>query len=237
MGAEVTVIYRRQRKDMPAIAEEVDAAEAEGVKYIFLAAPKRILASENGRVKAIEVNMTQPGEFDSSGRRIPVATEETNRYHCDMVIQAIGERVEAEPLSQTVLALNEDGTIKVDRFTMQTNSEHVYAGGDVVTGASNVSNAMASGKRAAEMLDERLMNANRFTQIDRSFEFGNQVPLEPQGGRRNTSREIAADERVKSFREVFLGFTKSQAHDEANRCLRCDVKECDRVFAGAAAQE
>ncbi len=74
-GATVTVIYRRERKDMPAIQEEVEAAEQEGAHFVFLATPHRIVG-ENGAVKAIEVLKTRLGEFDSSGRRRPIATEE-----------------------------------------------------------------------------------------------------------------------------------------------------------------
>ena len=69
MGSEVTIIYRRERKDMPAIREETDAAEHEGAKFVFLATPHRIVGDENGNVKAIEVVKTKLGEFDSSGRR------------------------------------------------------------------------------------------------------------------------------------------------------------------------
>ena len=74
-GASATVIYRRERKDMPAIAEEVDAAEEEGVHFIFLASPHRIVG-EAGAVRAIEVMKTRLGAFDVSGRRRPVDTGE-----------------------------------------------------------------------------------------------------------------------------------------------------------------
>ena len=82
-GANVTVIYRRERKDMPAIEEEIGAAEEEGVKFIFLATPHRIVGDEQGNVKAIEVVKTRLGEFDSSGRRRPMPTEEIRRFECD----------------------------------------------------------------------------------------------------------------------------------------------------------
>ena len=81
MGAEVTVIYRRERKDMPAIREETDAAEDEGAKFVFLATPHRIVGDDDGNVKAIEVVKTRLGEFDSSGRRRPVPTEEIRRLN------------------------------------------------------------------------------------------------------------------------------------------------------------
>ena len=74
-GATATVIYRRERKDMPAIAEEVDAAEEEGVRFVFLASPHRIVG-EGGAVKAIEVTKTRLGAFDTSGRRRPIDTGE-----------------------------------------------------------------------------------------------------------------------------------------------------------------
>ena len=79
MGSEVTVIYRRERKDMPAIREETDAAEHEGAKFLFLATPHRIVGDQEGNVRAIEAVKTKLGEFDSSGRRRPVPTEEIVR--------------------------------------------------------------------------------------------------------------------------------------------------------------
>jgi len=95
-GSEVKVIYRRERKDMPAIPEETEAAQREGVKFIFLATPHRIVGDENGNVKAIEAVKTKLGEFDASGRRRPVLTEEIRRFECDSVILAVGESVDPD---------------------------------------------------------------------------------------------------------------------------------------------
>ena len=94
-GASATVIYRRERKDMPAIAEEVDAAEEEGVRFVFLASPHRIVG-EGGSVKAIEVTKTRLGAFDTSGRRRPVDTGEVQSVPCDSVILAVGEDVDRD---------------------------------------------------------------------------------------------------------------------------------------------
>ncbi len=96
MGAEVTIVYRRERKDMPAIAEEVEAAEHEGARIAYLAAPERIIGDGQGKVRAIEVVRTRPGEFDESGRRRPVPTDEVMRIECDSVILAVGERVDPD---------------------------------------------------------------------------------------------------------------------------------------------
>src|ERR1035437_461955 len=94
LGADVTIVYRRERKDMPAIPEEIEAAEHEGAKLLYLAAPHRILGDKTGRVKALEAVKTKPGEFDISGRRTPVPTDEVIRIECDTVILAVGEKVD-----------------------------------------------------------------------------------------------------------------------------------------------
>ena len=69
LGADVTIVYRRERKDMPAIPEEIEAAEHEGARVVYLAAPHRIVGDKDGQVRAIEAVRTKPGEFDASGRR------------------------------------------------------------------------------------------------------------------------------------------------------------------------
>ena len=155
-GASVTILYRRERKDMPAIDEEIQAAEHEGVRFVFLAAPHRILGDANGNVKAIEIVKTRPGEYDKSGRRRPVPTDEVQRFECDSVILAVGETFDLDFCRASGLELKEEGTIKVDRLTLETSRASFYAGGDVITGASNVSNAMGGGKQAAREIDVRL---------------------------------------------------------------------------------
>src|SRR5450631_1928613 len=165
MGGSATILYRRERKDMPAIEEEVEAAEAEGVRFVFLAAPHRIIGGPDGSVKAIEIVKTRLGEYDKSGRRRPIPTDEVQRYECDSVILAVGETFDQDFCRASGLALTEEGMIVVDRFTHETSRAHFYAGGDVITGASNVSNAMAGGKKAAQKMDERLMGGSRWQQL------------------------------------------------------------------------
>jgi NADH-quinone oxidoreductase subunit F len=224
-GADVTVIYRRERKDMPAIKEEINAAEAEGVKYIFLATPHRIVGDEQGRVKAIEVVKTRLGEFDSSGRRKPVPTEEIRRYDCDTVILAVGEAVDPDFGRGSGLKIKEDGTLEVDRFTLETSRNRFYAGGDVITGASNVSNAMGLGKKAARNIDQRLTGAARFDRIMPKFEYGRVPPEQPTACRRHELAELPARDRVLNFNEAMISLTAEQALEEARRCLRCDIRE------------
>jgi NADH-quinone oxidoreductase subunit F len=225
MGCDVTIIYRRERKDMPAIREETDAAEAEGAKFAFLATPHRIVGNDDGKVKAIEVVKTRLGEFDASGRRRPVATGEIRRFDCDAVILAVGEVVDMDFVRASGLRIKENGTLEVDRYTLETSRPKFYAGGDLITGASNVSNAMGFGKKAARNIDERLMGVRRWGQISPQLEYDSKPPEHPSESGRHHVEEVPAAERVETFHEAVVGLDAEDARDEACRCLRCDVKE------------
>jgi NADH-quinone oxidoreductase subunit F len=224
MGGKVTILYRRERKDMPAIDEEIQAAEEEGVKFVFLAAPHRILGDADGNVKAIEIVKTRLGEYDKSGRRRPIPTDEVQRYECDSVILAVGETFDVDFCRASGLALKEEGIIEVDRFTLETSRANFYAGGDVITGASNMSNAMGGGKQAARKIDERLMGESRWEQIFPQLEYSRQVPGEPSLSRRHTAHLLPAKARAHSQEEVVAGLTPQEALEECRRCLRCDLK-------------
>ncbi|MBZ5688497.1 MAG: FAD-dependent oxidoreductase [Acidobacteriia bacterium] len=222
-GCEVTVFYRRERKDMPAIEEETRAAKDEGAKFVFLAAPHRVIGDAKGNVKAIEIVKTRLGEYDASGRRKPIATDEIQRFDCDSVIFAIGETVDLDFCRASGLALKESGTIDVNRFTLETSRARFYAGGDLVTGASNVSNAMAYGKQAARSIDLQLMEADRWQSLYPQFDYEQTPPEEPSPNRRHTGQALAAAVRVRSQDEVVAGLNHEEALDETCRCLRCDV--------------
>ena len=224
-GSDVTIIYRRERKDMPAIPEETEAAEAEGAKFVFLATPHRIVGDANGSVKSIEVVKTRLGEFDSSGRRRPVPTNEIRRMDCDTVILAVGEAVDMDFVRASGLRIHENGTLEVDRYTLETSRNKFYAGGDLITGASNVSNAMGYGKKAARTIDRRLMGPGRWDLIGARIEYGQKAPEQPSESRRHTISELPALERVESFCEAMVGLSAEEALDEARRCLRCDIKD------------
>ncbi len=171
LGASVTVVYRRERKDMPAIEEETIAAEEEGAKIVFLSAPHRIIGDAKGNVKALEVVNTRLGEYDRSGRRKPILTDEVQLLDCDSVIVAVGETVDLDFAKASGLQIKDGGTIEVNHFTLETSRPHFFAGGDLVTGASNVSNAMGYGKQAARAIDEQLMDAQRWDLLFRSMQY------------------------------------------------------------------
>ncbi len=225
VGAKVTVAYRRERSDMPAITEEIEAAEMEGAEFVFLASPQRVVINEKGRVTGIELRRTRLGDFDASGRRTPVSTAEFFTLPCDAVIMAVGEKPDPDPLRQAGIHVRDNQTAAVHPNTGETNLRGVYAGGDLVSGASNVSSAMATGKAAAHAIDRSLTGKDNMDLVLKTFSFRNIVPAEPEGGDRNVSPVLGVGERRDSFDEVVLGFDAETALQESRRCLRCDVKE------------
>jgi NADH-quinone oxidoreductase subunit F len=224
MGSSATILYRRERKDMPAIDEEIQAAEDEGVRFVFLAAPHRIIGGRDGAVKAIEIVKTRLGEYDKSGRKRPILTDEVQRFDCDSVVMAVGETFDLDFCRASGLELKEEGTIVVDRFTLETSRPGFYAGGDVITGASNVSNAMGGGKQAARKIDERLMGEERWEKLFPEFKYSRSAPGEPSLSRRHAARDVPAKTRVRSQIEVVEGLDSEEALEECRRCLRCDLK-------------
>lgn len=156
MGAEkVYIVYRRSEAEMPARLEEVHHAKEEGVEFLTLNNPVKIIPDENGRVKAMECIKMELGEPDESGRRSPIAVEGSNyELPVDTVVMSIG--TSPNPLIRTTthgLEANKRGCLVVNE-DMLTTREGVYAGGDAVTGAATVILAMGAGKTAAKSIDE-----------------------------------------------------------------------------------
>lgn len=164
LGAdEVYVIYRRSRAEMPARAEEIENAEEEGIKFMFLTNPVRFIGDGRGYVKEIECIRMKLGEPDESGRRRPIPIEGSEfRFEVETVVVAIGQ-VPNPIIQRTTKGLKTGwgNTIVVDEETMQTSLEGVYAGGDVVSGAATVISAMGAGKRAAQAIHRYLQSKAR----------------------------------------------------------------------------
>lgn len=156
LGADVTLVYRRSEKEMPARLEEVKHAKEEGIHFLTLHNPKEYLADENGRVRAAVLDVMELGEPDASGRRRPEPTGKTETLECDQVIVAIG--VSPNPLvpkSIQGLELGRKNTIVVDD-SMQSSQPDIFAGGDIVRGGATVILAMGDGRRAAASMDAKL---------------------------------------------------------------------------------
>lgn len=153
------IVYRRSRNELPARREEVEHAEAEGIEFHFLTAPTKIL-EKDGWVAGIECLKMQLGEPDKSGRRRPVVVDGSNfTIDVDAVIIAIGSG--SNPLlthDTPDLKTNEHGNIEVvDTESGLTAKKGVFAGGDIVTGAATVIEAMGAGKKAAQEIHKYVM--------------------------------------------------------------------------------
>ena len=115
--------------------------------------------------------------------------------------------------------------LEVDRYTLETSREKFFAGGDLISGASNVSNAMGYGKKAARNIDHCLMGEARFDGVMPSFEYDQTPPTEPSACRRHHAHELPAAIRAKTFQEAASALQPEEAYEEACRCLRCDIRE------------
>ena len=161
LGAEeVTVVYRRSRKEMPARDEEILHAEEEGIIFHLLNNPVAINDNGNGWVKNMTVLKMELGEPDASGRRRPVPLEGSEWVlEVDTVVVSIGNG--ANPLLTKMtpeLKTNKWGNIIADDDTCETSIKGVYAGGDIVIGAATVILAMGAGKRAFRAMHEYMMS-------------------------------------------------------------------------------
>ncbi|MBI2920404.1 MAG: NADPH-dependent glutamate synthase [Planctomycetes bacterium] len=155
LGAEeARLVYRRSREEMPARKEEVEHAHEEGIIFMMLHNPTKILGDEKGRVKAIELIKQQLGEPDASGRRSPVAIPGSEfTVPVDLVVMAVGQG--ANPLIRATtpdLKCNKWGNIEADPETGATSKKGVFAGGDIVSGGATVILAMGAGRKSARAI-------------------------------------------------------------------------------------
>jgi len=154
---EVTIIYRRSRKELPAREEETKHAEQEGIKFKLLTNPVKYIGNDLNWVKGVECVSMTLGEPDESGRRRPIPLEGSNFiYDCDMVLVAIGNGPNPVIFNNAPdLKRNKWGYVEVNPETMETSKEFVYAGGDIVTGSATVIQAMGAGRTAANAIHEK----------------------------------------------------------------------------------
>lgn len=159
---EVHLVYRRSKKEMPARAEEVHHAEEEGVIFDLLTNPVRLIGDEHGRLSGVECVRMELGEPDESGRRRPVEKKGTEYIiKIDAAIIAVGNG--SNPILQKTapdLKCNKWGNIIADDATMKTSVKGVFAGGDIVTGAATVIQAMGAGRKAAKGIMDYLATGN-----------------------------------------------------------------------------
>jgi NADH-quinone oxidoreductase subunit F len=223
MGAAVTIIYRREQKDMPAAREEVEDALAEGIELTTLMMPTSI-SKTDGRLR-FAAQRCEPGEFDKDGRRrpVPVPGDVTEEQY-DTIFAAIGQSSDAGFAEGLEL---QRGWISVERRTLATNLKGMYAGGDVVTGPAMAVDALAAGKRAACSIDRELSERTGrkpFVEDHERIPITMKIPEEIIEQDMERAPEIAPQDRIRDFREVEQGFDIETMKRECARCLRCDVK-------------
>jgi len=229
LGAEVRVLYRRTRHEMPCLLEEVEGAEAEGVALEVLVAPVGIERRGNGHALTVIAQRMQLGELDESGRARPVPVPGSRiGFACDTVIAAVGQSVDRELAEAEGLALTGWG-LAVEEKTLATNLPGVFAGGDAVLGADLAVRAVAAGRIAATSIDQYL-GGQPVTGPEEKMA----IALRPVDDeeRAEIFRAIEQAERVKTltldiekrrstFEEVDRGLEDEQARREALRCLSC----------------
>ncbi len=228
LGAKnVRVLYRRTRREMPCLREEVEAAEEEGVKIEYLVAPVK-LERKNGKL-TLTCQRMELGAPDASGRRAPVPVAGSEfEVEAACVIAAIGQMVNFDKKSAGEMAFSKWG-IAVDPRTLATNLPGVFAGGDAVTGPDLAVRAVADGKLAAASIDQHLkgesvigapeavnvlmgkLNEEEMAELFRDIE---QAPRAPMP-------HLPMEKRLATFEEVELGFPPDVAALEPNRCLGC----------------
>lgn len=239
-ASKVSIIYRRNREEMPAWKDEIREAEEEGIVFQLLRNPVRINGT-NGRISQAVLIKMELGDTDSSGRRRPVeimGSEYTEEV--DFMIEAIGLSPTTSCFSKE-MELEKDGRIKADAKTLQTAILWVFAGGDSVSGSSTIIEAAGQGKRAAYYMDKFLQGLDMG-----SFEFGDKLPALDKTkvlSRPGIILKPALDEnvrpvveRIRDFKEVETTFSEAEVKQSADRCLDCsNCRECHQCVTACPA--
>lgn len=236
-GAAVTVLYRRARHEMPAHPAEIAQAEAEGVRFVFHAAPVGYHATRGAVLHSIECQRMRPGAPDASGRSSPEPIPgETFSIRANHVLTAIGEELEEEAF-QSVLAIAR-GRLQADRWG-RTATAPIFAGGDAATNAGTVVDAIGSGRRAAEAIHAWLAGGIVASDgVSDRVEAGDLNLFYFFRARRAADALLHRAEATAGFSEVVQPLSWSDAAAEAGRCFRCGAcTECGNcvVFCPDAA--
>ncbi|HEX5825240.1 MAG TPA: FAD-dependent oxidoreductase [Candidatus Limnocylindrales bacterium] len=229
-AAEVTLVYRRDMKDMPA-SNEVHEAIEEGVTAIFQAGPTRVITDPKGKVTGIEFIRMKPGEPDASGRRRPEPAAGTEfTIPCDRVLLAIGQGPELAwigPGSEGVQA-TKNKRLKADAVTFLTDRPGVFGTGDVRVGAATVVQAVAEGRRSAYAVDAYLKGLDlaaiktRQQLAEPQPEFLSIVPFtSEQKEPRYRLKAMEPELRNRSYIEYEIPYSREEAMAESTRCLQC----------------
>lgn len=259
-GADVTIIYRRSRAEMPAWAEEIEEALVEGVVLKELTIPKKIIVSDS-KVSGIIVQKARLGAPDASGRRRPEPIDGSDyEIDCDMIISAIGEEIDETAIPDVRIS---KGNVVAEK-DLSTSVKNYFAGGDIIEQPHTVIDAIASGKKAAIAIDcrfRRLDFENVIKEISigewgaismqlyrEKFVFSTDSPssvrldratVDPKEintayfkpSKRSDMNKIPISSRTACLSEVNLGLTHEQAMHDISRCFHCGrCTMCDNCY-------
>ncbi len=230
-AAEVTLVYRRDMKAMPA-ASEVHEALEEGAKAIFQAGPTRVLVDAANKVTGVEFVRMRMGEPDASGRRRPEPAPGTEFVvECDRVLLAIGQGPDLSWIGPGNDGIADNrGRLKADAVTFTTGRPGVFGAGDVRIGSATVVQAVAEGRRCAYAVDAFLKGADLsqlhspgvepLVEWDPGF-----LSIPPYTGEvkepRHRLSAMPAEVRARSYAEYEIPYAQSEAMAESARCLQC----------------
>jgi len=233
LGLEkVYMVYRRTRKEMPANEVEIAASEHEGIEFIFLAAPSKVIGNESGHVTHLEYLKMELGEPDASGRRRPVPVKGSETLlQVDTIVTAIGQASDTnfeEKTSGRISQLNLTrwSTIDNNPETLQSSIPYIFTAGDSATGPALVVDAIGGGRRAARSIDlflkgKKVEAGKDSLQKKRIEESVFKTVSGVQPIKRAVMPELPVSNRLDSFVEVDLVLPEEQALAEAGRCLKC----------------
>ncbi|MBC2715809.1 MAG: FAD-dependent oxidoreductase [Desulfobacteraceae bacterium] len=228
---KVYLVYRRTRKEMPANEVEIVASEHEGIEFVFLAAPNKVIGNEENQVTGLEYLKMELGEPDASGRRRPVPVEGSETVlDVDMIITAIGQspllafRGKGDRLDD--LEITRWNTFEVEPATCQTNVPYIFGAGDSATGPALVVDAIGGGRKAARSIDQFLKGKPVVPQPNALL--NKHIPgtiFESVEGviqkKRTEMPELPVAQRIHTLDEVDLVISEADALYESNRCLSC----------------
>jgi NADH-quinone oxidoreductase subunit F len=230
---QVSILYRRTRKEMPAYEEEIETAIEEGIEIQYLVLPVKVL-THKGKVVGVKCVRMELGEEDESGRRRPIPIEGSEfSVKLDTLILAIGERPDVSFITEyDKLEVSKWETVIADKENLSTNREGIFVGGDIFTGPNTVVEAIAAGKKAADSIEKYLekKNLKQEYELTRPSIYVEPIELteqEIEEASRPEMPRLSVKERQKNFKEVNLGFSAETAIKEAKRCLRCELETED----------
>jgi len=223
LGSKATIVYRRTRDEMPAVEDEIEAVGKEGIEIVYLAAPTKIIA-QDGKIKEVECVRMKLGAPDASGRKRPVPIEgSTFKIKADTVITAIGEASDLSLLPKD---------IKLVEKGIKAKGMQIFGGGDAVTGAGRVVDAVASGRRAARFIGNALSGTPIEEKQAKSlakYKEINTAYFPQQAAARMP--ELSAVKRTANFSEINRGIPAEKGVMEAKRCFSCGVcRECNNCL-------